>query len=222
MIRAMDGGMDTAMEGSTAGRVIAVPARGLVLLVGASGAGKSTFARRHFARTEILSSDEFRALVADDETDQTATPAAFDILGRVLVHRLRRGRLSVVDATNAKPADRRALLAVAAAARRPTVAIAFDLPEAVCQQRNAGRPGRTIGAAVVTTQWQAVRRSLADPARFLGEGYAAVHVLDDAGTIGAVTVVRDPALPRPNTPPTPRPRADRSVSRRSAARGRTA
>jgi protein phosphatase len=222
MIRAMEGGTDAAMDGSTAGRVIAVPARGLVLLMGASGAGKSTFARRHFARTEILSSDEFRALVADDETDQTATPAAFDVLGRVLVHRLRRGRLSVVDATNAKPADRRALLALAATARRPTVAIAFDLPEAVCQQRNAGRPGRTIGASVVTTQWQAVRRSLADPTRFLGEGYAAVHVLDDVETIDTVTVVRDPAMPRPASPPTSAQRSDRPVSRRSAPRGRTA
>src|SRR5215212_8059039 len=120
---------------------VVVPARGLVVLIGASGAGKSTFARRHFSPTEVLSSDAFRALVADDEADQSATPAAFDILTRLLAHRLRRGRLSVVDATNILPADRRSLLRLAAIARRPTVAIVFDVADAVTQARNAGRAG---------------------------------------------------------------------------------
>ena len=177
--------------------VLAVPARGLVLLVGASGAGKTTFAARHFAPTEILSSDAFRALVSDDEGDQSATPHAFDVLGRVLAHRLRRGRLSVIDATNVSPGDRRSFLRLAALTRQPVVAIAFDLPEAVCQERNARRPGRIVDPAVVHRQVQGVRRTLADPERFLAEGYAAVHVLTDADAVDSVRIERVSGLPRP-------------------------
>jgi len=79
---------------------IAVPAMGLVVLVGVSGSGKSTFARAHFKPTEVVSSDFCRGLVADDENDQSATPDAFDVLHYIVGTRLRRGLLTVVDATN--------------------------------------------------------------------------------------------------------------------------
>jgi predicted kinase len=57
----------------TAGERLAIPELSLVTLVGASGSGKSTFARRHFSRFEVISSDYCRGLVADDENDQSAT-----------------------------------------------------------------------------------------------------------------------------------------------------
>ena len=50
---------------------ITLPELSLVVLVGASGCGKSTFARRHFLPTEVISSDYCRGLVADDENDQS-------------------------------------------------------------------------------------------------------------------------------------------------------
>ena len=55
-------------------RELAIPDLSLVVLVGVSGSGKSTFARQHFKPTEIISSDFCRGLVADDENDQSATP----------------------------------------------------------------------------------------------------------------------------------------------------
>jgi predicted kinase len=193
--------------------VLTVPARGLVLLVGASGSGKSTFAARHFARTEILSSDAFRALVGDDEADQTATAAAFDVLMRVLGHRLRRGRLSVVDATNARSDDRRRLLLLAASARRPTAAIVFDLPEAVSQARNRGREGRSVSPDVVARQAEHVRRSVADPAAMLAEGLSVLHILDSPAAADRVQVVRDGAMPRATAAErSPRPRERRARS----------
>ena len=75
---------------------IALPVDALVVLVGIAGAGKTTFAARHFAPTQVLSSDAMRALVADSPTAQGATDDAFEILHRLLEMRLRRGRLTVV------------------------------------------------------------------------------------------------------------------------------
>ena len=72
----------------------------LVVLIGVSGSGKSTFARTHFAPTQVLSSDFFRGLVADDENDQSASRRRFDALHYVAGKRLAAGRLTVVDATN--------------------------------------------------------------------------------------------------------------------------
>src|SRR3954464_1101089 len=87
--------------------VIRIPEISLVVLVGPSGCGKSTFARKHFLPTEVLSSDSFRAMVRDDETDQTATTDAFEVLHFVARKRLRAARLTVVDATNVQPAARK-------------------------------------------------------------------------------------------------------------------
>jgi protein phosphatase len=200
--------------------LIVVPSHALILLIGASGAGKSTFARRHFRPTEILSSDAFRALVSDDESDQSATAPAFDLLHRTLAHRLRRGRLSVVDATNATSGDRRSLLRLAGIARRPAVGIVLDPGEALCVARNALRDGRRVSEEVLRRQWSAVQASLADPDRLLAEGFAVVHVLDDPVTIDALAVVRDPSI-RP-APVAADGAAGRPTRRRSAPRARTA
>src|SRR5512146_3485955 len=81
-------------------RVIPIPALSLVVLVGASGSGKSTFAARHFRPTEVLNSDYYRAVVGDDPNDQTVTTAAFDALHHIAGLRLALGRITVTDATN--------------------------------------------------------------------------------------------------------------------------
>jgi protein phosphatase len=172
--------------------VLGIPARALVLLIGPSGAGKSTFAARHFRPTEILSSDAFRALVADDEADMRATPAAFDLLERVLAYRLRGGRLSVVDATNVTAANRRSMLELARRARRPAVAVVFDLSEELCQDRNRRRDGRVVDAVAVRRQAEHMRRSLADPDGLRNEGFAVVHRLSSPELIDGLRVVRAP------------------------------
>ena len=89
---------------------IAIPELSLVTLIGASGSGKSTFARNHFLPTEILSSDFCRGLVADDENEQSATTDAFEVLHFVAAKRLAAGRLTVVDATNVQPEARKPLV----------------------------------------------------------------------------------------------------------------
>jgi len=189
-------------------RTLVVPERGLVVLIGSAGAGKSTFAARHFRPTEVLSSDAFRAMVSDDEADQSATAAAFDVLARVVEHRLRRGRLTVIDATNVTPRNRGGWLRLAGIARRPAVAIVLALPESVCQERNAQRI-RVVDPAVVRRHVEGVRRSVADPGLLLEEGFAAVHVLNDADSTDQVVVLRDGSLAPPAESVT-RPREPRA------------
>ncbi|MBW4664165.1 MAG: hypothetical protein KME01_08200 [Chroococcus sp. CMT-3BRIN-NPC107] len=48
---------------------ITIPELSLVVLIGASGAGKSSFAKKHFKPTEVISSDFCRGLICDDENN---------------------------------------------------------------------------------------------------------------------------------------------------------
>ena len=93
-------------------RVLDLPAFSLVLLIGASGSGKSAFAAKHFLPTEVVSSDACRAMVADDPDDQAASDDAFALLEFIVATRLRAGRLTVIDATNARRQDRARLIAL--------------------------------------------------------------------------------------------------------------
>src|SRR5438874_8801722 len=115
---------------------ITIPELSLVTLIGPSGSGKSTFARKHFKPTEVLSSDFFRGLISDDESNQAVTAEAFDALHYVLGKRLAGMRLTVVDATNLQPDARKPLLALARRYHCPPVAVVFNLPEQLCQDRN--------------------------------------------------------------------------------------
>ncbi|MGQ7297539.1 polynucleotide kinase-phosphatase [Quadrisphaera sp. KR29] len=170
-------------------RVLEVPDLSLVVLVGASGSGKSTFAARHFGPFEVVSSDHCRGLVADDVNDQAATADAFDVLHHIAGVRLRRGRLTVVDATNVQADARRQLVALARDHDVLPVAIVLDLPERVCLERNAARPDRDFGAHVVKRHRDALRRSLRSLRR---EGFRTVHVLSSVEEVEAARVVRTP------------------------------
>jgi protein phosphatase len=169
---------------------IVVPDPSLVLLVGASGSGKTTFAARHFAPTEVLASDTFRAMVADDERDMAATADAFELLHAVAAKRLAGGRLTVVDATNVQPEARHPLIALAHRHGQMPVAIVFDLPEQLCLERNPARGGRPVPPRVVRGQHRLLRRSLGQLA---GEGLGQVVVLRTPEEVETVTIARERA-----------------------------
>jgi microcystin-dependent protein len=109
------------------------------------GDGKSTFALKHFLRTEVLSSDYCRGLVSDDENDQAATNDAFEVLHFIGSKRLAAAKLTVVDATNVQEEARKPLVALAREYHCLPVAIVLNLPEAVCQERNRSRSDRCGG-----------------------------------------------------------------------------
>ena len=166
---------------------ISIPELSLVVMIGASGSGKSSFAREHFKPTEVLSSDFCRGLVSDDENDQASTKDAFDVLNYIAGKRLAAGRLTVVDATNVQPEARKPLVALAREHDVLPVAIVLNLPERLCHERNQGRPDRDFGPHVVRNQTRQLRRSLK---RLKKEGFRHVFVLSSSEEVAAATVER--------------------------------
>lgn len=173
-------------DDTTRGRVLPVTDLSLVVLVGASGSGKSTFARRHFKATEVLSSDFCRGLVADDENDQSASGDAFDVLHYIAGKRLAAGRRTVVDATNVQQESRRQLIELARKHDVLPIAIVLDVPEEVCAARNASRTDRAdMPRRVIQRHIRELRRSLRSLER---EGFRKVHVLRGETEVEAAVV----------------------------------
>jgi protein phosphatase len=160
----------------------------VVTLIGPSASGKSTFARKFFKTTEILSSDYFRALVADDERDQSATEAAFNSLYYVADQRLARGFLTVIDATNVKRTARARVLSLAKERDCLTVAIVLNLPKQLCLERDAARPA-PLGPKVINRQVDDLRQSLK---HLRQEGFTRVYVLSDQAEADSVEIHRVP------------------------------
>ena len=168
---------------------IEIPELALVVLIGPSGSGKSTFARKHFKSTEIITSDLCRALVADDENAQDATPAAFEVLHLIASKRLEGGRLTVIDATNVQPESRKSLVELAKKHYCLVVGIVFDVPERVMIDRNKQRTDRNVRQDVIHRQRDQMRRSL----RFLKrEGFRYVFTLESEEAVNAAIVERKP------------------------------
>jgi len=166
---------------------IALPELSLVVFVGASGSGKSSFARKHFLSTEVLSSDYCRGLVSDNENDLSATNDAFAVLHFIASKRLAAGRLTVVDATNVQLEARKPLVELARQFHCLPVAIVLNLPEKLCHERNQSRSDRNFGPHVVRQHTQQLRRSLRGLQR---EGFRHVFVLSSVEEIDAAFIER--------------------------------
>jgi protein phosphatase len=170
-------------------RTLAVTDLSLVVLIGATGSGKSTFAARHFKPTEVISSDFCRGLVSDDENDQSATTDAFDVLHYIAGKRLAAGRRTVVDATNVQAESRKQLIALARQYDVLPIAIVLDVPEQVCAARNAGRPDRAaMPRHVIQRHQRELRRSVKGLER---EGFRKVHILRGSAEIDAAGIVTE-------------------------------
>jgi polynucleotide kinase-phosphatase len=168
-------------------RQLAIPELSLVVLVGVSSSGKSTFAREHFKPTEVISSDFCRGLVADDEDDQSATADAFDVLHYIAGKRLEAGRLTVADATNVQAHARKPLVELARAHDVLPVAIVLDVPEGVCLARNSLRTDRQVPVHAIRRQHGELRRSVKALQK---EGFRSVHVLRDEAEIASASITR--------------------------------
>jgi len=164
--------------------ILRVPSPSLVVMVGPAGSGKSTFCRRNFRPAQIVSSDACRALIAGDAAAQRASAAAFAMAHRLAQERLRRGRLTVFDATSLDARARRPLVAMAARHGVPAVAVVLDLPAAACLAQDRRR-SRRVGRAVIALQ---ARRLAAGLKRLRTEGFAAVRLIRSAREAGRIRI----------------------------------
>lgn len=148
-------------------RTFTIPELCIVVLIGPAGSGKSTFARKHFLPTEILSSDSFREMIADSEHDQTTNKDAFEVLFSVAEKRLRRGKLTVVDATNVQSFALEPIVRMARDHFVRVVAFVFDLNFAACLENNAKRE-RQVEERIVRRHIGQLRQVLRGIRRYKG------------------------------------------------------
>ncbi|OQP61251.1 polynucleotide kinase-phosphatase [Niastella vici] len=173
-----------------ANKNIHIPELSLVVLIGASSSGKSSFARKHFKPTEIVSSDHCRALVSDDENSLEASTDAFDLARFITAKRLKAGLLTVIDATNVQEEGRKDWVRLAREYHVLPVAIVVNMPEKLCSQRSATRPDRDLGAHVIPQQISQLRRGLK---HLKLEGFRTIVELRTPEEVDAIeSIIRDP------------------------------
>ena len=165
---------------------INIPKTSLVLLVGVSGSGKSSFAQKHFEKYEIVSSDICRGIVSNDENNQSATNDAFEVFNFILSKRLQNGLLTVADATNIQQKARKKLLNIAHSFHVLPVAIVFDLPQELCEKRNEERTDRKISSGVLRHQMQDLKHSLKNLKK---EGFKKLYILRSEEEVNSVTEI---------------------------------
>lgn len=170
-------------------RTITIPDFALVVLIGSTGSGKSSFAKKHFLETEIVSSDTCRALVSDDETNLAATGDAFDLLNYTASIRLKRRLLTVIDATSVKREDRAKLVQLARKYHALPVALVLDIDPKICHERNQNRPNRDFGEHVTRNHSKALRRGLRGLQK---EGFRQVQIMKSPEEVDALQIERQP------------------------------
>jgi F420-dependent oxidoreductase-like protein len=171
-----------------------LPAPSLIVLVGPSGSGKSTWAQKHFASTEVVSSDALRAVVGAGEDDQSASPAAFDLLERIVDERLKRGLTTVIDTLGLSPDSRARWITKAREAGVPVHAVVFETAPATCEERNRTRE-RPIPVSVLRRQLASFKETVA---RLEGEGFDGTHREAPVATV-APSIARTVATPPSTT-----------------------
>ena len=166
------------MDADLSQSVTTIPDPAVVVLVGPSGSGKSSWAGERYLAREIVSSDQLRSLVGSGENDLDASADAFSLLDQIAAARARRRLTTVIDTLGLDPDRRLSYLALARRSGLPAIAVLFDTDPALCRRRNRQR-GRPVPATVLDTQlrkmadiagqladegWDLVARPAAGPA----------------------------------------------------------
>lgn len=169
------------------GRRLRIPTPALVVLCGPAGSGKSTFARKHFRETAVVSSDRCRAMISDSESNIGVSPEAFEVFHHIIDLRLRHRRLTVADSTALRLEARRDLLQLARRHGVPAVIIIFDVSAARAYAHDTRR-ARKVGRPVIREQWERLQEALRAVPQ---EGFDEIHILgEDEVAATAVEIVQ--------------------------------
>lgn len=160
----------------------------LVLLVGAAGSGKSTWAATF--DNGVVSTDACRALVGENQRDIRASDAAFDIVATAVANRLERGLFTLVDSTGLDRVQRERWLDEARRRGRPIHLVLFDVPATICRERNRNRAD-PVPQRVVDSQVRTIRALLADPGALAPD--AALTVLTERAPRGSISAAAAPS-----------------------------
>ena len=185
---------------------MSLPDPALVVLVGASGSGKSTWAAERYRGQEVVSSDALRGVVGSGPHDLDASADAFAVLEAVVAARVSRGLTTVVDTLGFDEGRRRDWLAAARAAGLPAVLVLLETSDDECRRRNAARD-RPLPARVLTGQLARLR---AVTSEVVDEGWDLVV---------PVTSDPSPSAPTPAPTPEPAPRRESGGGTRTASTG---
>ena len=185
LIKRLETGLDMALR---------IPAPSVVVLIGPSRTGKTTWALEHFAANEVVSSDALRAAVGIDEGDQIASTTAFSLLNQIVDERLSRGLTTVIDTTGLNAEDRKAWIEKAHEAGLPAYAVLFEPDPETVQQLNEERP-QPIPKSVLRKQLSGYRQAVDEIAE---EGFDGVF---EEQPIRAVTTTLTAAAVEEQPPP---------------------
>ncbi|SFR10120.1 AAA family ATPase [Desulfoscipio geothermicus] len=155
-------------------QTIEIPYRSLVILCGPAGCGKSTFARKHFKETQIVSSDRCRAMISDDEENMAVSGKAFKLFHMLIDMRLSFNRLTVADSTALTRPARKRLKKLANKHNFYTTLVLFNFPLELCLKQNASRE-RTVDPAVILKHQRQLKKTIND---IPNEGYHRSFIME--------------------------------------------
>ena len=158
---------------------VRLPDPAMVVLAGAAGSGKSTWAAERFRTAEVVSSDALRAAVGSGPSDLDASVEAFALLDQIVAARTRRSLMTVIDTLGLDPERRGGYLRLARAMDLPAVLVIMDTAAALCRERNRLRD-RPVPAPVLTEQLRKINKLLESPE---DEGWDHVVIIDQQGSV---------------------------------------
>lgn len=118
--------------------MISIPEFSLVIMIGGTGSGKTTFVNKHFSPDEIISSDTIRKMITGAEGNEDNT-VVFSYMNTIISERLKRKLTTVVDATHLNEESRHDMIMLAKKYYALPIAFVMNTSLTKCLENNNNR-----------------------------------------------------------------------------------